>query len=134
MFSVLLLVSAECTPCTDAKPDCQCHCHSGGGTEGGGGGQQKAGAPDGSDAAPPAVPGVGKALVVSKGSSLDPADAKTPLLKPAAVPAQHRQPSLDDSGVVGDHDGADSTSIVLQPTSHAGTITKVGTIERQLVH
>ena len=90
----------DCAPCTEAKNNCKCHCHS---TPG----DHKSGS-------------AGDSKQGSKGD-----EQKTPLLKPAPAVAAHRQPSLDDSGVVGDHDGGDTNSIVQQPTSQDQAITKV---------
>lgn len=78
--------SSSCDPCnaSSATSCCTCHCHTRQ--------QQVAAAPPG--------------LVALRGGCDDP----RPHLRLANNPA-HRQPSLDDSGVVGDHDGGDTMSI-----------------------
>lgn len=78
--------SSSCDPCNASSTTscCTCHCHTRQ--------QQVAVAPPG--------------LVALRGGCDDP----RPHLRLANNPA-HRQPSLDDSGVVGDHEGGDSISI-----------------------
>lgn len=78
--------SSSCDPCNASSTAscCTCHCHTRQ--------QQVAVAPPG--------------LVALRGGCDDP----RPHLRLANNPA-HRQPSLDDSGVVGDHEGGDSISI-----------------------
>lgn len=78
--------SSSCDPCNASSTTscCTCHCHTRQ--------QQVAVAPPG--------------LVALRGGCDDP----RPHLRLANNPA-HRQPSLDDSGVVGDHDGGDTMSI-----------------------
>lgn len=78
--------SSSCDPCnaSSATSCCTCHCHTRQ--------QQVAVAPPG--------------LVALRGGCDDP----RPHLRLANNPT-HRQPSLDDSGVVGDHDGGDTMSI-----------------------
>ncbi|XP_069952199.1 sodium channel protein para-like isoform X2 [Cherax quadricarinatus] len=89
--------TSSCDPCTAAASTrcCTCHCHTRQ--------QQQQTA---------AMPG----LVALRGGCDDP----RPHLR-LANNAAHRQPSLDDSGVVGDHDGADNISIHhLQHTAQEG--------------
>ncbi|XP_071550553.1 sodium channel protein 1 brain-like isoform X3 [Panulirus ornatus] len=79
--------TTSCDPCSAASARCcTCHCHTR---------QQQ-------QQQQPAVPG----LVALRGGCDDP----RPHLR-LANNAAHRQPSLDDSGVVGDHDGADTISM-----------------------
>ncbi|KAK4323895.1 hypothetical protein Pmani_005447 [Petrolisthes manimaculis] len=82
--------SSSCEPCPAASTTrcCTCHCHT-----------KAQGAP------PPGPPG----LVALRGGC-DDTPRTAPHLRLANNPA-HRQPSLDDSGVVGDHDGADNISL-----------------------
>ncbi|XP_069172735.1 sodium channel protein 60E [Procambarus clarkii] len=78
--------SSSCDPCSGAAAStrcCTCHCHT----------RQPGPAP---------APG----LVALRGGC----DDTKPHLR-LANNAAHRQPSLDDSGVVGDHDGADTISV-----------------------
>lgn len=78
--------SSSCDPCTAASTRCcTCHCHT----------RQHAGG---------AAPQQG--IVALRGGCEEP----RPHLR-LGYNASHRQPSLDDSGVVGDHDGADNISI-----------------------
>ncbi|XP_045110283.1 sodium channel protein 60E-like isoform X5 [Portunus trituberculatus] len=97
--------SSSCDPCNASSTAscCTCHCHTRQ--------QQVAVAPPG--------------LVALRGGCDDP----RPHLRLANNPA-HRQPSLDDSGVVGDHEGGDSISIHHLP--HAPQVELVGKAEQAL--
>ncbi|XP_050730127.1 sodium channel protein 60E-like isoform X4 [Eriocheir sinensis] len=92
--------SSSCDPCnaSSATSCCTCHCHTRQ--------QQVAAAPPG--------------LVALRGGCDDP----RPHLRLANNPA-HRQPSLDDSGVVGDHDGGDTMSIHHLPHAPQELVGKV---------